>query len=640
MPRSDGRPRAAVLSSAVAAVALVGGWTWAAGLQVGYDPRAESVSALAASATPHRWLMTTALAVTGVGHLVTAWALGDARRPGRVALALGGVATLAVAAVPLPSRAESSAGHLVVAAVSFALLAVWPLLAARDGGPPVLSRRVAWPAGALLVLAVGSLAVGLDGGAFGLHERVVAAMTVLWPLVTALGVWWWAGHRVGSDRVRHVLGTGLLAAACVGAGIAATQLAPVTAQTRNYQATVSLDASPARAGDLVATTTFGDVVVSFSGLAPGIDAVPQVKATISDVLSRPGISLSALRPGPEELSNAIRDAGVQVVLRFALGALAAALLALGGWSTLRRRRPPPVLLASAAAAWLVATVGTTAAIWTTYQPARQGSFTATEVLGTLQRNEGLLGDVETRAAQVAPYLRNLLALSTALQQKYAAGSLESDPALRLLFVSDIHGANQYSLMRTIVQEDSIDAVIDTGDLVNFGTVEEAAAADMFSGIESLGVPYLFVRGNHDATSATDTALLRRMAQVPERRPAPAAGRRLHRGLDRRGHASPASTTPGGSVTPEPGPRPSRPRPGPPSPPRSPTAPSRTSWRATSRGPSRACTVACCSTGTSTSRTSRATASRPARSPAAARSATTSATAPARSSSGSRPRSTS
>ena len=69
-------------------------------------------------------------------------------------------------------------------------------------------------------------------------------------------------------------------------------------------------------------------------------------------------------------------------------------------------------------------------------------------------------------------------------------------------------------MRTIVEDDSVDAVIDTGDFVTFGTVGEAEAAGMFAGIESLGVPYLFVRGNHDATSPTDTALLTRMAQVP------------------------------------------------------------------------------------------------------------------------------
>ena len=56
-------------------------------------------------------------------------------------------------------------------------------------------------------------------------------------------------------------------------------------------------------------------------------------------------------------------------------------------------------------------------------------------------------------------------------------------------------------MRTIVQEEGVDVVVDAGDLVNFGTVEEAEATGLFSGIESVGVPYLFVRGNHDANSA-------------------------------------------------------------------------------------------------------------------------------------------
>ena len=509
-----GRPRAAVLSSAGAVAALVGGWTWAAELVPGFDPRVESISALAAESTPHRWVMTAALVLTGLGHLATAAFLGAARPAGRAVLAAGGLATLAVAAVPQPARGETSPAHLAVASLSFVLLALWPVLAARDGGPPVLTRRVAWPAGGVLLAAVASLAVWHSGDAFGWHERAVATLTVAWPFATAVGVWWWAGHRVGSRRLRHVLGTLVLAGACAAAGVAATQMAPVTAQTRHYQATVALDPSPARAGDLVASTTFGDAVVSFTGVAPGIDTVPQVRADIADVLSRPGISLASLRPGPQELADAIRDAGIKVVGRFALGALLVVVLVVGGWSAVRRSFPPRVLVASGVAAWLVATLATSAAIWTTYQPGRQGSFTATEVLGTLQRNEGLLTDVETRAEQVAPYLRNLLALSTALQQQYAGGSLEANPALRLLFVSDIHDANQYALMRTIVEEDSIDAVIDTGDLVSFGTVEEAAAADLFRGIESVGVPYLFVRGNHDATGPTDTALLTRMERVP------------------------------------------------------------------------------------------------------------------------------
>jgi predicted phosphodiesterase len=84
----------------------------------------------------------------------------------------------------------------------------------------------------------------------------------------------------------------------------------------------------------------------------------------------------------------------------------------------------------------------------------------------------------------------------------------------VLLVSDIHGGNQYPLMRAIVEDEGIDLVVDAGDLLNFGTVEEGEAAGIFTGIESVGVPYLFVRGNHDATSATDTSVLDRMSRIP------------------------------------------------------------------------------------------------------------------------------
>ena len=188
---------------------------------------------------------------------------------------------------------------------------------------------------------------------------------------------------------------------------------------------------------------------------------------------------------------------------------------LGGYAVLRRRRPPAALRRGrGSSAWLASTALTGLALYTTYQPDRQETFTSTGVLGTLQRNQGILSDVETRATQVAPYLRNLIALSTALQQKYDAAPLQSETSLRVLLVSDIHAGNQYDLMRTIVQEEGVDVVVDAGDLVNFGTVEEAEATGLFTGIASVGVPYLFVRGNHDANSPTDTALLDRLARIP------------------------------------------------------------------------------------------------------------------------------
>ena len=510
-----GRPRTAVLSATVAVVALVGGWTWAAAVQPGgFDARAESISALAAAGTPHRWIMTTALLLTGAAHLVTAWALVPARRNGRILLAAAGGATLAVAVLPLPSRTGSSAAHTTVATLSFVLLAVWPWFAARPDGPRALDQRVARPAAGVLSVAVASLAIGLGGNEFGLHERVVALLTVAWPLVTAVSTWWWAGHRVGSRRVRHVLAVVGLVIACGAAGTSATAIAPATAQTRHYQASVALDPNPLNSGELVATTAFGDLRLEFQGIAPGIRAVPQVKANIAELLSRPGVSLASLRPGPEELSTAIRDVAGAVMVRFALGALAVVAVVLAGYAVLRRRRPPPALVVAGLVGWFASTAITGLTLFTTYQPDRQETFTSTGVLGTLQRNQGILSDVESRATQVAPYLRNLIALSTALQQKYEAAPLESDTSLRVLLVSDIHAGNQYDLMRTIIEEEGIDVVVDAGDLVNFGTVEEAEATGLFDGIRSVGVPYLFVRGNHDANSATDTAMLDRLATLP------------------------------------------------------------------------------------------------------------------------------
>ena len=69
--------------------------------------------------------------------------------------------------------------------------------------------------------------------------------------------------------------------------------------------------------------------------------------------------------------------------------------------------------------WLVACGATFASIAFGYRPERLDQFTTTGILGAVQRNADLLAGVETRAAQTTPYLKNLLALSAALQDKYS-----------------------------------------------------------------------------------------------------------------------------------------------------------------------------------------------------------------------------
>ena len=81
-----------------------------------------------------------------------------------------------------------------------------------------------------------------------------------------------------------------------------------------------------------------------------------------------------------------------------------------------------------------------------------------------------------RGESVAPYLRNLIVLSGALREKYTETALEREVALRMLLVSDIHAANLYPLMRTIVEDERIDVVVDAGDIVNFGSPAELDAS--------------------------------------------------------------------------------------------------------------------------------------------------------------------
>src|SRR3954469_11916800 len=93
----------ALLSSAAAPAALIGGWTVAAQRQPdGYDSTVATISSLAAQNATDRWVMTAALLGVGICHVVTALGLSQAALASRITLGLGGVATVLVAVFPLP----------------------------------------------------------------------------------------------------------------------------------------------------------------------------------------------------------------------------------------------------------------------------------------------------------------------------------------------------------------------------------------------------------------------------------------------------------------------------------------------------------------------------------------------------------
>ena len=132
-----GVPWWGVVSSVVAPVLLVSGWTIAAGLQRGsYSAVADTVSVLAADGAADRWVMTFAFLVAGACEVMTGLALRPAASAGRLILMVGGLAGLLVASSPEPAGGGGSVRHTFGAVVGLVALAAWPV-AARQRGPSV-----------------------------------------------------------------------------------------------------------------------------------------------------------------------------------------------------------------------------------------------------------------------------------------------------------------------------------------------------------------------------------------------------------------------------------------------------------------------------------------------------------------------
>lgn len=308
-------------------------------------------------------------------------------------------------------------------------------------------------------------------------------------------------------RLRPVALALLVAAAVLAGGLVTASLWPVTVETDYYAADVRLTPSWEERSRIGTDTVVGSVSAQFSGLAPGISVSPRVKPEITELVASGNLDAASLDVSPQERSRVIGEAAKGVALRFGLGALGGVGLVLLVIGLRRRSLPTARTTVGALTVAALTCAGLGLSTQRTYDPDRLVELNSTGLLQLAIANRGLLDDVEQRADQATPYLRNLLALSTAVQDEYAPEASRDAEALKVLLVSDLHSSNQYALMRAIVQEQGIDVVIDSGDLINFGHVEEARLSRLYPSISSLGVPYIFVSGNHDRASAGDTSLL-------------------------------------------------------------------------------------------------------------------------------------
>ena len=177
-----------------------------------------------------------------------------------------------------------------------------------------------------------------------------------------------------------------------------------------------------------------------------------------------------------------------------------ALAAVGGATAtsllvLRRRREPLIALGLSTA--LVATTGGIAAA--TWRPAALSQPTYT---GLLVNANSLIGSAQDIVARFDAYRASLEDLVSNVSTLYSTLSTlpppgGADDSVALLHVSDIHlNPAGFDLVQQVVTQFDVDGVLDTGDITDWGSQPENA---LVSRVGTLGVPYVFTRGNHDST---------------------------------------------------------------------------------------------------------------------------------------------
>lgn len=201
-------------------------------------------------------------------------------------------------------------------------------------------------------------------------------------------------------------------------------------------------------------------------------------------------SSAELERVPDQVRGLLVRAYVQAMVVAVLGAAVAVLLV---W-----RRPKfAVLTAAATAAVLVLGAAAGALTW------NERAIAQPRYTGLLVFVPRVVGDASTIVTNFEEYgqqlgdlVNNVAKLSLAAQSLPRLGSTGND--IRMLHVSDIHlNPNVWPILRSVVEQYDIDVVVDTGDIADHGTSLENR---LLTPIETLGVPYVYIRGNHDSSS--------------------------------------------------------------------------------------------------------------------------------------------
>lgn len=199
-----------------------------------------------------------------------------------------------------------------------------------------------------------------------------------------------------------------------------------------------------------------------------------------------------LRGLGEEVNQDLRDGLQSLVVRtVTVTVLGAALLGL----LVFRRWRATLAAAGAGFAALAAVAAVTAAT------VNERSLAEPRFTGLLASAPTVVGDVQDIVERFDAYRLQLGRLVSNVSELYSVTSrlpvfTADDDTVRVLHVSDLHlNPAAYDVISSVVGQFDIDVVVDSGDITDRGSAPETRYVER---IGALGVPYIYVRGNHDS----------------------------------------------------------------------------------------------------------------------------------------------
>ncbi|MGW4944909.1 metallophosphoesterase family protein [Actinoplanes sp. NPDC004185] len=169
-----------------------------------------------------------------------------------------------------------------------------------------------------------------------------------------------------------------------------------------------------------------------------------------------------------------------------------------------------------AAAGVLALVVTGGSLGLAAGTIRPDSISEPRYEGLLVNAPAVVGDARRIADNYGRYADQLQQLVSNVSRIYTTVSAlpvfePSGNTTRILHVSDLHlNPTSWGVIRTVVKQWDIDAVVDTGDIVDWGSNAETSYV---SNIGQLGVPYVYVRGNHDSLAIQEAVARQKNAIV-------------------------------------------------------------------------------------------------------------------------------